>query len=113
MGSGIMLWKHGNFSNVWERFIEDSEKISRLIARDGDQEWINRCIPDDKKIFWQSVFPERVVSFKMHCQQGLPEKCSVICYHGAPSIPLSVRYNGKFAGNRVSPQPWIMEYWKD
>ena len=113
MGSGLMMWKHGNFNNVWESFIKDSEWISKVIARDGDQEWINRCIPDNKKIFWQSAFPERVVSFKMHCQQGLPEKCSIICYHGRPSIPDSVNYSGTFANIKLSPQPWILDHWKE
>lgn len=113
MGSGLMMWKHGNFNNVWESFIEDSEWISKVIARDGDQEWINRCIPDNKKIFWQAAFPERVVSFKMQCQQGLPEKCSIICYHGRPSIPDSVSYNGTFAQRKLSPQPWILDHWRE
>lgn len=113
MGSGLMMWKHGNFNNVWESFIKDSEWISKVIARDGDQEWINRCIPDNKKIFWQAAFPERVVSFKMHCQQGLPEKCSIICYHGRPSIPDSVSYNGTFAQRKISPQPWILDHWRE
>lgn len=113
MGSGLMMWQHGKFPHIWENFIKDSDKISKLIARDGDQEWINRCIPDNKKIFWQNAFPDRVVSFKMHCQQGLPEKCSIICYHGRPSIPDSVSYNGTFAQRKISPQPWVLDYWKE
>ena len=113
IGSALMLWEHGRFPHIWENFIKDSDRISKLIARDGDQEWINKCIPDNKKIFWQSEFPDRVVSFKMHCQQGLPDKCSIICYHGRPSIPESVSYNGTFAKKKVSPQPWILDYWKE
>jgi hypothetical protein len=33
---------------------------------------------------WQDAVPGQVVSYKVHCQKGVPPDARVICFHGAP-----------------------------
>lgn len=45
----------------------------------GDQEFIYRCAPKSRR------YPDGlVVSYKAHCQDGLPENARVVCFHGSP-----------------------------
>ena len=111
VGSGLMLWRHGKFCHVWEKFITNPEKHVKLAGTYGDQWWIEQKVPD--VLFWQDVFPEQVVSFKVHCRKGLPSKAKIVCYHGRPSIPESMTETVSVDKWTIAPQPWVAKHWRD
>lgn len=111
VGSGLMAWKHGNYHHIWDEFIRDPDKAIRSVRPHGDQRWIESQI--SAWYYWQDLWPGSVVSFKMHCQQGIPHGAKVICYHGSPGIPESVNYRGRQWRWDLVPQPWVLDHWKD
>jgi hypothetical protein len=54
-----------------------------------------------------------VVSFKVHCRWGLPDQASIVCYHGLPTIPDSAVKHTKDWKWKLTPQPWVLEHWRD
>jgi len=55
---------HGYYEGLWG----DQEYITKLMGDPGDH-----------------VIPmNRVYSYKYHCQNGLPDDASVVCFHGTP-----------------------------
>lgn len=111
IASGLMAWKHGDYAYVWDEFIKDTAAAIASVYPHGDQGWVEKCITDYK--LWQEEYPHRVVSFKVHCQDGLPSDAGIVCYHGRPSIPESVTCNEKIWKFNVKPQPWVLDYWSD
>lgn len=115
IGSGLMSWRHGTYHDVWRQFAKDPAAAIQSVHPHGDQAWIEHCI--DAWYCWQDLWPDRVVSFKIHCADGLPPKASVICYHGRPSIPESVTQSMTHgtAMKRWTTQaaPWVAEHWKE
>lgn len=111
MGSGLMAWTHGKYTNVWEEFRKDPAAAIKMMHPHGDQKWIERMIP--LRAYWQDLYPTKVVSFKVHCKAGLPSGATVVCYHGAPSIPESISQYTKDWKWSIPPAPWVAKYWKD
>lgn len=111
MGSGLMSWEHGRHNHVWERFITDPNQHIERAGTYGDQWWIEQQIPD--AVFWQDLFPEQVVSFKLHCRKSLPESARIVCYHGRPSIPESMSETTELGKTTIAPQPWVAMHWRD
>jgi len=111
IGSGLMSWRHGQYNHIWEQFIVNPEHAIESVHPHGDQHWVESQI--SAWYCWQDLFPRAVVSFKMHCQSGIPPGASVICYHGEPSIPDSVTYSGRSWRYTITPQPWVLDHWKD
>lgn len=115
IGSGLMSWKHGQYKNIWEKFIENPERAVEQANPHGDQWWVEKNI--DAWYFWQDLFPGRVVSFKMHCADSLPNNASIICYHGRPSIPESITQSMHHSTSSkkwtTHPAPWVLEHWRD
>lgn len=111
IGSGLMSWRHGDYHNIWDRFIADPVAAVKSAHPHGDQRWVENNI--DAWYYWQDLFPGQVVSFKMHCQNGIPADARVICYHGKPSIPESAKQHTKDWKFTLTPQPWVLEHWMD
>jgi hypothetical protein len=111
MGSGLMAWRHGDYINIWTDFIKDPQAAIKQVEPHGDQHWIDLCVKD--RNYWQDLFTNRIVSFKVHCRQGLPNNAAIVCYHGRPSIPESATFNGKIWKFDITPQPWVLEYWRE
>lgn len=111
VGSGLMMWKHGLYNHIWEKFMVDPEKHVADAKTYGDQWWIEKQVSDP--IFWQDLYPEQVVSFKVHCRKGLPNNARVICYHGRPSIPESINDTNVVGKLTIAPQPWVLKHWRD
>jgi len=110
VGSGLMCWEHRKQAHLWHEFIKDPEKVIKQSHPYGDQYFIEKNIKNYK--FWQDLFPDRVVSFKVHCTKGIPIKSSIICYHGKPSIPESVVDTTVIGKLTIQPQPWVLDHWK-
>ena len=110
MGSGLMSWRHGDYDHIWKRFIKNPQSAIDSVRPFGDQHWIDKCVADRE--YWQDLFLDRVVSFKVHCRDGLPDRASIICYHGKPSIPESATFRGKIWKFDFTPQQWVLDYWR-
>jgi hypothetical protein len=106
-----MSWKHGDYDHIWQTFICDPESAIQQVRPHGDQAWIEHCL--DSWYCWQDVFPDSVVSFKMHCSQGIPPDAKIICYHGKPNIPDSATKHTKDWKWTLDPQPWVFDHWRD
>lgn len=115
IGSGIMSWRQGQYPDIWEQFIKDPGAAVATVMPHGDQAWIARHVK--AWYYWQDLFPGRVVSFKLHCAQGLPPGAEVVCYHGRPSIPESVTqitdHSTASRKWRVEAAPWVLDHWRD
>lgn len=111
MGSGLMKWTHGQYVSIWNEFIKDPVGAIEKVHPHGDQHWVDLCVQD--RLYWQELFPNRVVSFKVHCANGLPKGAGIVCYHGRPSIPESATEHTKVWKFDLTPQPWVFEYWHD
>ncbi len=110
VGSGLMSWKHGRYPHIWDTFIENPDAAIEEVMPHGDQKWVQKIA--HRRVYWQDVLPDQVVSYKVHCADGLPGDARIICYHGKPSIPESETTGVNVFGWHVPPSPWIMEFWK-
>jgi hypothetical protein len=111
MQSCIMIWRHGTLNHIWDNFIKDPQSAIQSVEPHGDQRWIQSQIKSWKAI--QDVLPTRVVSFKVNCLKGLPDEAAIVCYHGKPSIEESITFRGKVWKFDITPQPWVLNYWKE
>lgn len=111
VGSGLMSWRHGQYNKIWYNFIHDPVAAVKSVEPHGDQHWIAAQIP--AWYFWQDLFPDAVVSFKVHCRGGLLPGAKIVCYHGRPSIPDSATKTNADYKWMIAPQPWVLDHWKD
>lgn len=111
VGSGLMYWRHGDYTHVWDSFIANPQRAIEAVKPHGDQKWIQIQIPD--RIYWQDVFPDQIISFKVHCNSGLPRMASIICYHGKPSIPESYSKRNRVWKYDIPPQQWVRSHWRE
>jgi hypothetical protein len=109
MGSGFMAWNHGKYNHVWKEFVRDPDRAIESVHPHGDQRWIQAKI--NIRQYWQDIFPNQVVSFKVHCRTGLPENARVVCYHGRPSIPESATQSMRVWKYSLTPQKWVLDHW--
>jgi hypothetical protein len=107
--SGLMMWKHGTQTHIWEKFLDDPIKAQQS-CRDGDQEWTERYLKSFT--LWQEEFPNCVYSYKQSCGKGLPATAKIVCYHGTPSIIQSFTETVKNSNGVWLPQQWPKEYWR-
>ena len=92
-GSAIMSIEPGIGAYLWEQFTPD---VMRRLH--GDQDWIRANSQCDQ---WQDLYPGKIVSYKVHCQHGIPEGAAVICFHGEPRP------------HEVTRLSWMQESWHD
>lgn len=111
VGSGLMSWRHGDYSRIWLNFIKDPKSAIKLVHPHGDQHWIETQI--NAWYFWQDLFPDAVVSFKVHCGNGLPPGAKIVCYHGKPNIPDSAVHDTRDYKWKFGPQSWVLDHWRD
>jgi len=111
LASGVMLWEHGKYTNVWTSFAKNPIAAIKSVHPHGDQVWVERQVPD--RLYWQDVRPGMVASFKVHCRNGLPPNTRIICFHGKPDIPEAATKHTRDWRWSMSPQPWLLDYWKD
>lgn len=88
VGSGVM-WFGKPQRHVYERFCEKPFKWIEHHERKRNGPYLG-----DQAFVWESMkrkvdhLPmETIKSFKFHCTKGLPEKTSIVCFHGLPKLP--------------------------
>ncbi len=111
IGSGLMCWEHGKYEFIWSKFITNVEKHIKQAGTYGDQWWIEQRVKT--VLLWQDLFPDQVVSFKVHCRKGIPANAKIICYHGKPSIPESSTNTNILGKWTIAPQPWVLKHWRE
>ena len=103
LATGLMVW-NGDYSFLYEAaggFIEKMGITSENWKKTWDQRFVAEWLKKKKVpiTFVQDKFPNWVVSYKKHCEQGLPEDARIVCFHGKPR-PWEVA------------KPWIKENWR-
>lgn len=79
--SGVMLWTPGPHTDaVWETFSQDPTWWMQHYR--GDGEVLDSMFPNAPRV--QDLFPEQVVSFKVHARGGPPPAARLVCFHGLP-----------------------------
>ena len=99
-GSGFMSWKPEAADYMWTDFTHGwSHKF-------GDQAWCQKSYPNAD--FWQRLYPEKVISYKVHIAKsmhssvshgGSLDTASIVCFHGRPNP------------HEVTSEPWIQQHW--
>ena len=85
-GSGVMSWS-GDTSTIYREFATNPEvHMKKQRARMGDQAFIEELPLMYPIVRWQDVVPNQIVSYKAHCQAGIPRGASVVCLHGRPKF---------------------------
>lgn len=82
-GSGLMAWNGDAPREVFDQFCTDPPahmKKYRTPGRWGDQGFI-RDYAGDIKCFDDT---DAIVSYKVHCKDGVPDAASIVCFHGTP-----------------------------
>jgi hypothetical protein len=109
--SSIVSFNAHQHTQIWESFIENPQRAVQSLHPHGDQKWIQKHQLD--RLYWQDIFPNQLVSFKVHCRNGLPANARIVNYHGSPSIPESFSQVNKAQWWTIQPQKWVEDYWKD
>lgn len=87
--SGVMGWNGGNAEEIHSDFKDNPHFLMKMYNNGtprGDGHFIAASakvnnVPID---YWQDRFPGRLVSYKAHCQRGVPSGASLVCFHGRP-----------------------------
>jgi hypothetical protein len=84
LGGGLMYLPADKAvrSPVWDFWMQQPQLQMKVYSR-GDQFlfekfWLNTAAR------WQDVVPGQVVSWKVHCQNGVPPEARLIAFHGQP-----------------------------
>lgn len=79
MNSGLMAWEAGTMDHIWRVW----DRCGRpQTDPGGDQAWIEAIQPTAD--LWQDIIPNQIVSYKVDCQNGIPDNTRVVCFHGQP-----------------------------
>lgn len=92
INSSVMRIESETSREVWDRY-QDDKAAARASCNVGDQEWITRHAP--AITYWPAQW---CVSYKRHCQSGVPDGARAVAFHGKPKQD-AVR------------APWVAEHW--
>ena len=84
--SSVMVWKGNSAQQIWDEFDPawaHWPPINRSGVLWGDQEWITH-LRDKGRLNVTQIDPPLVQSYKYHCQNGVPDDCRVVVFHGEP-----------------------------
>lgn len=95
-GSGILAWQ-GNFQFITDHY---RKQHYPTVAPRGDQGFIEDCIPSRYIVRIQDLVPGQIVSYKVHCQEGMPRGARVVCFHGKPKP------------HDFEKPDWVRDHWR-
>lgn len=88
-GSGVMGWSGPTAANDvlrWYRAFEsDPEFWMKTCGGAGDQNFIERMQHRVTRC-WHPDVARGIVSYKIHCRNGIPDAARVVCLHGKPKF---------------------------
>lgn len=77
---------------VYQEFLRHKEYYMHNYKRGGDQQFLEGQLDSNKVEYFQNVFPEQFVSYKLHCKdKKIPKNARVVVFHGKPR-PKTVNY---------------------
>lgn len=93
---GIMIWR-GDKSFIWDKWIEEGapEDNGSPLKGFGEAAWIQSCLKPERL---QDIFPHKIVSYKIHAKTMIPDKSSIVCFHGLPRLH--------------EVRGWVQDFWK-
>ncbi len=94
-GSAVMSIAKNAHREVWDNFVVNPVMALR---QGGDQQWIYNQVKDAD--LWQDLYRDKIVSFKVDCQMGVPDTASIVCFHGVPRP------------HEVRELSWMKENWR-
>jgi len=102
-GSGVMGWSSGKDARlIYGAFSRSpASEMRRQRARMGDQAFIEETVGLQLIDRWQDAVPGQIVSYKVHCRNGIPPNARVVCLHGRPKF-------GDMPANDPVRQAWEM-----
>lgn len=81
--SGVMAFQVGPSTpaaELFETFIRQPAFYQRRY--DGDGQWINAHTKQPDRL--QDLYPQQIVSYKVHCAAGVPPNARLVAAHGVP-----------------------------
>lgn len=83
--SGVMAWDADGPTPraIWARFVTDPAGHMAAYPCEGDQGFI-RSVTGDSVDRLQDHAPGQIVSYKVHCERGVPSGARIVCAHGRP-----------------------------
>lgn len=72
----VLHWSFAKMADEWIANLGDA----------GDQAFIERAMPEQAIYRWQELLPGQIVSYKVHCRNGIPPNARVVCLHGRPKF---------------------------
>lgn len=86
-GSGVMAWSHVAPRPLYETFRDNPTALMAAPrARMGDQAFIEDFYGVENINAWQDIVDDQIVSYKVHCRNGIPSDARVVCLHGKPKF---------------------------
>ncbi len=87
LGSGVVAWNEMDLSAIaiHDHFLV-SPRTFMAECPGGDQQFIERVAFVPGVLRWQDVVPGQIVSYKVHCRDGIPPDARVVCLHGRPKF---------------------------
>lgn len=85
--SGVMAWRGGDYELIYKAFTDRPKHLMMQFQNGhprGDGAFIGSLCVAPWVDYWQDRFSGRLVSYKVHCQRGLPTGASLVCFHGRP-----------------------------
>ena len=82
--SGLMYIRQEDKRAVWMAWLKhpaSNMARHRRLPSLGDQGFLSTRLTADR---WQDVLPGQIVSYKVHCKDGVPPGAAVVCFHGKP-----------------------------
>jgi hypothetical protein len=84
----VLLYNVGDFAAQWEAFKSDPVMWmgwgDQMIAPNFGDQVLVRELPVPEMSYWQDVLPGQLVSYKVHCQHGIPADARLVKFHGQP-----------------------------
>ena len=100
----VLNFAPGSMRHLWDSFIANPSRWMRdgdrcIAPHFGDQVLMTKAHRPRPIEFWQDVLPGQLVSYKVHCRDGLPTDARLICMHGKPKQ------------NDFPQHHWVKEHW--
>jgi hypothetical protein len=81
IGSGVLAWRD-DVAAIYRRFAMHPEAHMLRLGSRGDQGFLEGY---DGVTRWQDIV-SGIVSYKVHCRNGIPPDARVVCLHGRPKF---------------------------
>jgi hypothetical protein len=81
-GGGVFMLGPQFGMEVYNLFAEDA--WGHINGLPSDMQFYEKF--RDKAELLTDLFPGKILSFKVHCRDGLPEGASIVRFHGSPKV---------------------------